>query len=233
MEKRDMQVNVDIRDIVRIIKKRFWLIVLISLIATLISGVYTVYVLKPVYQSKVSIVIGKNKDLAGKTQDDFNDILMFQNLMKTYAQIASSRTVAKDALALLDSRDNVTVKFILDQTTVSPQANTQIIELSVKDNSPKISKAVLDAVSQSFIKESTRIFPNGYLQIIDAAEVPITPVGPNEKLNIAIAFFLGLVASLGLTFLFEYLDNTIKNETDLERFINLPVIGVIPKKNYL
>jgi capsular polysaccharide biosynthesis protein len=231
MKNEEIEITLDVRDIIRILKKRFWLIFSITLIAALISGLYSVYVLKPIYQSKVSIVIGKLQDATEQSQYNYNDVMMFQNLMKTYAQIANSRTVAQKALELLGSKDNMTVKEIMSQTTVTPQADTQIIELSVKNGSPELSKAVLDAVCQSFTEEATRIFPSGYLQIIDTSEVPKIPVGPRKKLNVAIAFLLGLMASLGLSFMLEYLDNTIKNESDLERYIGIPVIGVIPKKS--
>src|SRR5699024_1934295 len=54
-----------------------------------------------------------------------------------------------------------------------------------------------------------------------------SPVSPNAKSNIAIAFVLGGMVGLGITFLLEYLDTTIANEKDVERHTELPVLGVI------
>ena len=64
---------------------------------------------------------------------------------------------------------------------------------------------------------------------MDRAIVPINPISPNKKLNLAIAFFLGLMISVGIVFLLEYLDSTIKTESDVEKYLDLPVLGVIPK----
>ena len=64
---------------------------------------------------------------------------------------------------------------------------------------------------------------------MDKAIVPINAISPNKKLNIAIAFFIGLMVSLGIVFLLEYVDNTIKTESDVEKYLGLPVLGVIPK----
>ena len=58
-------------------------------------------------------------------------------------------------------------------------------------------------------------------------------VSPNKKMNIAIAFLLGLMVSLGLVFLLEYLDNTYKNKEQLEKELDIPVIGVIPDVDIL
>ena len=59
-------------------------------------------------------------------------------------------------------------------------------------------------------------------------ELPENPVSPNKKMNIAIAFLLGLMVSVGLVFLLEYLDNTYKNKDQLEKELGIPVLGAIP-----
>ena len=50
-------------------------------------------------------------------------------------------------------------------------------------------------------------------------------------MNIAIAFLLGLMVSVGLVFLLEYLDNTFKTKENLERELDIPVLGIIPLVN--
>jgi capsular polysaccharide biosynthesis protein len=47
-------------------------------------------------------------------------------------------------------------------------------------------------------------------------------------LNMLIAFFIGLMVSVGIVFLLEYLDNTVKTQEDVEKLIGIPVIGIIP-----
>ena len=59
--------------------------------------------------------------------------------------------------------------------------------------------------------------------------MPEKPIKPKKALNVAIAFFLGLMASVGLTFIIEYMDSTIKTEEDINKYLELPVIGIIPK----
>ncbi len=66
------------------------------------------------------------------------------------------------------------------------------------------------------------------IRIIDKAEIPIRPVRPDKKLNILLSIVLGLLLGVGLSFFFEYLDNTVKTTDDVERYINLPLLGLIP-----
>ena len=67
------------------------------------------------------------------------------------------------------------------------------------------------------------------VQVIDKAEVPMNPVTPRINLNIAIAGVLGLMASMFLVFFLEYIENTIKTPSDVERYLELSIIGMIPK----
>ena len=70
----------------------------------------------------------------------------------------------------------------------------------------------------------------GNVKIIESVRVPEKPVSPNKKMNIAIAFLLGLMVSVGLSFLIEFMDNTFKTKEQIENILDLPAIGVIPNE---
>ena len=69
----------------------------------------------------------------------------------------------------------------------------------------------------------------GDIIIIDKALAPDEPIKPRKMLNLAIGGILGLMLGVMLVFFMEYMDNTIKNTEDVERILNLPILGVIPK----
>lgn len=66
------------------------------------------------------------------------------------------------------------------------------------------------------------------IRVIERAAMPKKPVGPKRVLMIMLAFMVSLAGSVGLVFLLEYLDNTIKNVEDVTRYVQLPALGVIP-----
>lgn len=66
------------------------------------------------------------------------------------------------------------------------------------------------------------------INIASPALVPANPVKPNKQLNMAVALVLGLMVAVGLAFLLEFMDSTIKNAEDVEKHLGLPVIGTIP-----
>jgi tyrosine-protein kinase Etk/Wzc len=67
------------------------------------------------------------------------------------------------------------------------------------------------------------------VDIIDRAQVPQAPIKPNTRKNLALGLILGLMLGVGLTFLLDYLDRTIKDEEDVREKLSLPVIGNIPR----
>lgn len=224
----EQEISLDLRAIYYMLRKRLVMIIAITLVAAITSGIVSFLVLTPIYESKISIVIGKTPTENGqKQQYEYSDIMMYQNLIKTYAKIAQSRTVAQNTISRLSI--NSKVEEVMAQTSVTPQNDTQIMDIKVRNISKVLAKDLVNALATEFIKEAKRIYPDGNVQIIDKAVLPRIPVKPNKKLNVAIAFMLGFMVSIGLAFVLEYMDNTIKTEQDIEKTLGLPVLGIIPK----
>lgn len=215
--------TLDIMEFYEIIKKRFAFILTITLTAVLLSSIVSYFVIKPVYQSETSIIIGK--DAGEKTTQ--SDVMMFQNLIKTYAMIAQSDSTAKIAIDKLGL--SITEEALQKNTKVTPQTNTQVLKISTQNRNPEMAAKEVNALAEAFIQESARVLPTGTVQIMDKGKVPSSPIKPNKKMNIAAALFMGLIASVGISFIIENMDRTIKSEKEIEKYIGLPIIGVIPK----
>ena len=66
------------------------------------------------------------------------------------------------------------------------------------------------------------------VRIVDTAQVPKAPVKPRVVLNLALGIILGAAVGVGLAFLQEYLDNTLKTPDEVERLLRLPSLGLLP-----
>lgn len=221
-----------VEDLVDALKKRWLMILSITILTTVIAGVFSFYVIKPKYQGGVKVFIGKE---GGQTIADNNynssDIAMYQNLLKTYAEIIRTKDLAKDAVVSMGKEPtNANVGKILGGLSVTPSEDTQILRIGYQGIDKTEIVPTLTAVVNSFMMKSKQLIPNGNVQVIETPQEPTSPVSPNKTLNVIIGFLLGLMISVGLAFLLEYLDNTVKNEKELESILaDLPVIGVIPK----
>src|SRR5262249_25342141 len=66
------------------------------------------------------------------------------------------------------------------------------------------------------------------IRVVDPALVPTVPSRPQKMHNIMLGFLVGLVGGVGLAFLREYLDNTVKSPDDIESLSGLPSLAVVP-----
>lgn len=215
---------ISISEILESLKKRWKLIVIITLCATLLSGIVSFFVLKPQYEATTKVFIGKEEG----AEQGYNqsDVVMYKQLMKTYLETIKTKDLIGRALEGVKTK--LEVKEVLEGLTVTNVADTQILEIKFKGKNPKEAKDIVAAVTGEFINTSKNLVANGNVRIIEEVVVPETPVSPNKKMNIAMAFILGLMVSVGICFLLEFMDNTFKSKEQLEREIDIPVLGAIP-----
>ena len=220
--------TISLQEIAYALKKRWKLIALITIAATLVSAILSFFVIKPQYEAKAKLFIGKQETQENNAYNN-SDVMMYQQLMKTYAELVKTSDLVTKAVksANLNYNQNE-IKGILNNLTATPSADTQILDLSFKGKNPKEVLKVTEAITNEFISESKELIPNGNVQVIQKPQLPENPVSPNKKLNILIAFVLGLMIGVGIVLLLEYLDNTFKSREELEKTLDLPIIGAIP-----
>jgi capsular polysaccharide biosynthesis protein len=217
----------ELQEYLDILKKRWSLLVVITLVATLISGVVSYFVIKPTYKSDISVIIGKQDTVDAKAPTmSYNDVLMYQKMVKTYSELAKSRTVADHAINALGI--DMKADALSGMIAVAPKGDTEFLTITVKSKDAKQAMDLANQLAKSLKEVSVNIKKSDNVQILDPAELPTSPDSPRPMLNMAIAFFLGIMVSVGLVFLLEYLDNTIKTPDDIEKLLGIPVIGTIP-----
>ena len=222
-----MEETVDLREYFGIVKKRFWIVALITIIAVVVSGVISFFMLNPVYEAKSTLIVNteKNEETQMITGDQFN---VTQKLAVTYGEIIKSRSVLDDVIKNLKLDDEY--GDLVKSVTVSPVKDTQIISISVQDTNKEKARDIANEIPKVFKKEVKRITKANDIQVIDKAILPQNPIKPNKMMNMAIAAVLGAMIGLFVVFLIEYLDNKLKTPQDIEKHLGLSVLGVVPNE---
>jgi len=219
---------INFEKLVGILIKRWKLICMITLTATIFSIIISFFIIIPKYQTSTKVFIGKEDS---KTQDkdqnyNGNDVDMYQKLLKTYAEVVQTTDLIEKAVDV--ERLGLKSQDILKNLKVTPTTDTQILQIEYTNTDRVLARNILDSVTNEFVAESTELIPNGNVKIIEKVKIPVNPISPNKKINITIAFLLGLIISTILSFLLESIDNTFKNKEQMEAELRLPVLGVIP-----
>jgi capsular polysaccharide biosynthesis protein len=215
--------EIEIREIIAIIAKRWWLILFLLVLAVTTSGIVSFFVLTPTYEASTTLLVGKRTEGA---QYFLQDHQLNSQLAKTYREIAKSSSVANDIIEELNLR--LTTDQLREKIDVRQVGDTEIISISVRDESPEQAAFLANGVARVFMRYVTQIMKTDNVSIIDSAELPTSPISPRKMLNIAIAAVLSLMGGFFLVFSLEYFDNTIKTPLDVERYLEMPLLGSIP-----
>lgn len=215
---------IELKEIFQIVKKHIWLIIIVPIIFGVIGAAVSIYVIAPVYESSTTLIVRQNK--ADNEEMELTDVNLSKSLVYTYAEMAKSKTI------LENTRVSLGLTEIDDESiTVSPVKDTQILKVSVENTSPKLAMDIANTLVEEFTLEIVRITKTDNVAVVDNADMPIEPIKPNKVMNTAVAAMIGEMLVLLIVFLKEYLDNSIKSEKDIEKYLGVSVIGTIPNFN--
>jgi capsular polysaccharide biosynthesis protein len=222
-----MEETISLRELMDTLKKRMQLILLITLTAILVSGGVSFFLLTPVYQSSTQLLVNQSKS----DQPAYNpgEIQTNLQLMKTYNVIIKSPTILEKVVS--DLNLDMTTAQLNEKITVGSEGESQVINLSVQDTDPQKAAEIANKTASVFQNEIPNIMNVDNVSILAKAEVGETqsPIKPKPVLNIAIAAVVGLMIGVGLAFLLEFLDNTVKTEQEVEKLLGVPVLGSITR----
>lgn len=222
-----MEETVSLRELMETLKKRMKLILFIMLTAIIVSGGVSFFLLTPIYQSSTQLLVNQSKS----DQPAYNpgEIQTNLQLINTYNVIMKSPAILEKVISDLDLKMNATE--LNSKLTVSSENESQVINLSVQDTDPYKAAEIANKTAEVFQKEIVKIMNVDNVSVLAKAEVgeSQSPIKPKPLLNIAIAMVVGLMVGVGLAFLLEFLDNTIKTEQEVEKLLGVPVLGSITK----
>ncbi|MFC4620468.1 YveK family protein [Camelliibacillus cellulosilyticus] len=220
-----MEETISLKDIFRTLRKRVTMIVLITLAAVAISAVATYFIMTPKYEASTQILV--NQSSKSQTPYDVNAVRTNVEYINTYSVIIKSPTILKSVIDKLGL--NMTTDQLKESLTVNSAQDSQVFTVSVQNTNPAQAVKIANGIATVFKNTIPTIMKVDNVSILSKAQLPDnpSPVSPKPMLNMAIAFVVGLMIAIGLAFLLEYLDNTIKTEEDIETVLELPVLGAV------
>ena len=217
--------TIDLREIFFLLRHNALVIILSAVVCAAIGFAWAAFAIAPVYQADASMIVNTRQDQSSNvTNDQLNSA---KQLVAVYSIIVKSDTVLSQVIGNLGL--NMDYETLNGMVSVQALDATSVMQISVKNTDPKLATKI----SQEIVKLAPDIIRDkveaGSVKVISEPRLRESPVYPSKKTFTAVAGLLGFVLSVGVVFLKEMLNNTFKNDADIQKHLGIPVLGVIPE----
>ncbi|MDP4109028.1 MAG: Wzz/FepE/Etk N-terminal domain-containing protein [Bacillota bacterium] len=215
--------EIDLVQLLQIIWSNIILVAVITVLSGAAGFAITYFFIPPEYTARVSMYVFNKQTPQEAT---ISDIDMSVKLVGTYIVILKSDTVLSEVAS--ESGLNYTAEQLRKMITASSVNNTEVFQVNIVSKNPKDAYILADTIAKVAPKEIIRVVKAGSVEIIDKSEKDPPKTGPAFLKITIIGAFLGFVLSVGIIFIAQMLDKTVKDEKDLADYFGLPVLGAVP-----
>lgn len=210
-----------LEDIFLMLKKRWLLIMSLVVIFAGVAGWYTSYTYFPMYTTTTTVLVNRQDITLGLSSS--SDFYIREDLLSTFQGIINSVKLRNEVAHRLETEN-------LGGISVSSD-DSSIIRIKVTHADPELGAEVANMtaiVFQEMIKEMMYDMDSS---ILDEAMPSYAPQSMNLSTKVMIGAILGGMVGVGICFLREYLDKTVKSPKEVELILEIPIMGVIPELN--
>ncbi|OIS62116.1 YveK family protein [Staphylococcus equorum] len=219
-----MESTLDLSKILQMLRKNVKTLIILPIICLLISAIVTFFFLDSKYQASTQVLVNqKESDSQMMAQEVQSNI----QLVNTYSEIVKSPRIIDKVSKKLDRAYSTSE--LSSMVSVSNQAESQLLNISVDSKSKNDSEHIANTVAQVFSEEVPDIMNVDNVSILSEADNTAKQVAPKTMINLVLGIVIGLILALLIIFIKELLDKRIKSEEDVANELDIPVLGSIQK----
>ena len=223
-----MEETISLKEIFGIIRKRLLTILACTFVGLGLAGVFTFFVVSPQYSSRAQLIVS----LPQSETTSVNDINFNLQMLNTYkdiilqgdgqAQEVQSRLAEQHGIKMTPAEIKASLQVVQAQ-------NSQLFSIQATDGKASNAAAIANVTAEVFQETVKSILTNvDTVTIVSSAVTSASPVSPNNFLNLAIGLVLGMMIGVGLAFVFELFDRTVKDPRFISENLELTILGTVP-----
>ena len=214
--------TIDLVELFWVLVNHWKIILLTMLITAMLAGVYYLVGVKPSYQADASIFITNNESVI-----TVSDLQLSSELTEDYAKIIKSRNVLKQVIKELDL--NLDYRELSKLVSVTNPDNSHIITITVTCGDVELCRDIANSLMNIGLDRIYQVVGSSEPTVIDYSEAEaVDEITPALTKYLASGLLLGLIAACGLICVRYMTDTTLKTEDDLKRYLDIPVLSVVP-----
>lgn len=214
--------EIDLMELMYRLLASWKLIVCLALVLAILTGVYTVFFVTPMYQATSTIYVLNRSDSA----INFSDLQLGTALTQDYIKVFKMWEVHEQVISNLDL--SYTYTAMRNMLTITNDSNTRMLDITI--TSPDASEAA--AIANEYARVASQYIADTMStdkpNIVSVAQVPTNPVSPNKTRNIMLGFMLGAVLACGYIAACFMMDDKYKTAEDIRKYTGLTTLAVVP-----
>lgn len=223
----DDEITIDLAELFGVLWHWIWLILLVALLFGGAAYAFSKFVIPEEFQSTTKIYV-LDKESASGGQTTYTDLQAGAQLTKDYAELITSRTVIEKVIADNHLESVYDYKEFLKKVEVNTPTDTRIVSITVTDTNPALAQALADDIR---VEASDLIINTMQIDAVNTYEVANLPTeksAPSCSKWALIGALLGALLVGGIVTLQYILDDTIKTSEDIEQYLGLSTLALIP-----
>lgn len=218
------QIEIDFLELFYVLRKNIGTIILSAIIGTALLGAYSFLLAKPVYESTSKLyILSQSTSLTS-----FADIQISSSLAKDYEEMVFSRPVVMQVAKNLNL--DYTYDDLIEMMSITNPKDTRCLSITCQSNDPQEAADLANEFSTVSRRQISDIMDTDEPALYESAIVSDEPVKPEKLKNMLIGFFIGFMIASIIIIVRYLLNDSIKSEEDIERFLGLNTLAAIPNE---
>lgn len=224
-QKYDTEIEIDLMEIFMVLLHYIWVIVIAAVIVGGAAFAFSRFVITPTYESTTRILVLNRQDAAGGNLT-YSDLQLGTSLTKDYPELIQSRYVVEKVKEMFEL--DTPYEAFIKKIQVSTKSDSRIIDITITDPDPVLAKEIADALRDIAAERIVEVTDIQAVNMVDEANVPARPSNPSVIKWTMIGFMLGGFLAAAVVLVRFLLDDTIKSSEDIEKYLHLSTLGLIP-----
>ncbi|MFS7257208.1 YveK family protein [Carnobacterium divergens] len=224
-----MEETINLSELFEVIRKRMVLIIGGGLAGIILAAVITYFFITPQFNSSTQLLVNRAKD-ESQVATQWNDLQTDVQMINTYKDIIKGPVILEDVRKKLSTTSSV--EQLASKIEIITQQNSQVFTIKVTDSDPYKAADIANTVAAVFQEKIGGIMSVQNVTQISSAHPNTSQVSPKPMLNILIGFIVGIMGMVGVSFLLEFMDKTVRDEKFISETLGWTNLGTISEMNF-
>ena len=217
--------QIDLLEIIHVMLRKWWLIVLCGIIGAGALGVYTKFFVTPQYSASSTIyILSSTTNVSGSGIS----LSLSEQLTADFLLLAKSRPVLEEAAEKVG--DGVTSEMLAGSVVIENPTGSHMLKVTATNEDAQLAKDIANTMADVVAKQVAKVMDTDQQNLMESAVKPVAPVSPNLSKNIMMGGLIGVALAIAAIVLLYMLDDTVKDEDDVRKYLGVNTLAAFPER---